>query len=73
MMKARMETLGMFRTLEGAQVFANPRSVISTARKIWAEHPGNPDPVTTSDHRTALTADPSTALSDRVLGGYIKS
>ena len=33
MMKLRMKISGTFRTLEGAHVFANIRSVISTARK----------------------------------------
>jgi transposase len=33
MMKLRMKISGTFRTLEGAQVFADIRSVISTARK----------------------------------------
>ena len=33
MMKVRMKISGAFRTLEGAQVFADLRSVISTARK----------------------------------------
>ena len=33
MMKVRMKISGTFRTLEGAQVFADLRSVISTARK----------------------------------------
>jgi transposase len=33
MMKLRMKISGTFRTLEGAQAFADIRSVISTARK----------------------------------------
>ena len=33
MMKLRMKISGTFCTLEGAQVFADIRSVISTARK----------------------------------------
>jgi len=33
MMKLRMKISGTFRTLEGAQVFADIRSVISTVRK----------------------------------------
>ncbi|WP_420806486.1 IS66 family transposase [Octadecabacter arcticus] len=37
MMKLRMKISGTFRTLEGAQVFADIRSVISTVRK----HGGN--------------------------------
>jgi transposase len=32
-MKLRMKISGTFRTLEGAQVFADIRSVISTVRK----------------------------------------
>jgi transposase len=33
MMKARMKISGSFRTIDGAQTFADIRSVISTARK----------------------------------------
>ena len=33
MMKVRMKISGAFRTLKGAQVFVDLRSVISTARK----------------------------------------
>ena len=33
MMKLRTKILGTFRTLDGAQVFADIRSVITTARK----------------------------------------
>jgi transposase len=34
MMKLRMKISGTFRTLKGAQVFADLRSVISTVRKL---------------------------------------
>lgn len=33
MMKVRMKISGTGRTIEGAQIFANLRSVVSTARK----------------------------------------
>ena len=33
MMKVRMKISGSFRTLQGAQIFARLRSVVSTARK----------------------------------------
>ena len=64
MMKLRMKISDTSRTLEGAQVFADIRSVISTPKKARAQNPRNPDPVTNSDHCTPLMAGTlSTSLS----------
>jgi hypothetical protein len=53
MMKVRMKISGCFRTLEGAQIFARLRSIVSTIRRrrcnardaaITAETPARPRP-----------------------------
>jgi hypothetical protein len=58
MMKLCMKISGTFRTLEGAQIFADTRSVISTVRK----HGGN--------ILETLTLSPQNPISAGVLGSY---
>jgi Transposase IS66 family len=50
MMKVKMKIPGSFRTLDGAQIFAYLRSVVSTARKTGLQHSPNPSRTAKQDY-----------------------